>query len=81
MTGIVLSGAIAQVRGFADELGQTLGYDVVAREVDAGDDGGWRVAPCRLAVAAGLSVAEVPAMRAVNLLPTQRRHDGLTSRR
>ncbi len=61
VTGIVLSGAIAQVRGFADELGQTLGYDVVAREVDAGHANGvGAVAPCRLAVAAGLSVAEVP---------------------
>ncbi|HUA10486.1 MAG TPA: type IV pilus assembly protein PilM [Solirubrobacteraceae bacterium] len=57
VTGLVLSGALAQVRGFADELGQTLGYDVTVREVDAGD--GATVTPCRLAVAAGLSVAEV----------------------
>ena len=61
VSGIVLSGAIAHVRGFAEELGQSLGYDVTTRQVDIGSGSGLGgVPPSRLAVAAGLSVAEVP---------------------
>lgn len=60
VTRIVLSGGVAQVGGFDSELGQTLGFDVTVREVAAADATFTSIAPCRMAVAAGLSVAEVP---------------------
>jgi Tfp pilus assembly PilM family ATPase len=57
---IVLSGAAAQIVGFADALGLALGVDVrseaIALAAGAGANG---VSHHRLAVAAGLAVAEV----------------------
>lgn len=58
---VVLSGAALQIAGFADALRSELSVPVVTQTVALADAGAaGSVAPERLAVAAGLAVAEAP---------------------
>jgi type IV pilus assembly protein PilM len=58
----ILTGAAAAIPGFADQLGDELGRPVSVGAVREGRPGGFNgIDAGRLAVAAGLTVSEVPA--------------------
>ena len=71
---VVLTGPAVAIPGFPERLGEEVGLPLEVGVVQEGQPGGFGgIDAGRLAVAAGLTLEEIPRMRAVNLIPAESR--------